>query len=123
MKRLEALAPKSADSYIKADPNIKDAVERNLQLVSDAELDIAMQLYKGMELRLGGDDESVLERVEPKLGKSIVSKLKERRKLRNALIHAYAESAYDKEAFAQAHGRDDIEAFIRKVNELMKASA
>ena len=68
--RLEKIAPKDFNTYVKSDSIVKSAVERNLQLISDVQLDILMQLYKDMEIRIAGDDESVINNMEHKLGKA-----------------------------------------------------
>ncbi len=120
--RLRRFTPKSLGAYAKSDQMTKSAVERNIQLLSDSELDIAMQLYKGMELRIAGDDESVLDRLEGKLGKALTEKLRRRRRLRNEIIHAHADMDYDKEVFEQAHDLSDVEGFVREVSRLLKES-
>ncbi len=118
--RLEKIAPKDFNTYVKSDSIVKSAVERNLQLISDVQLDILMQLYKDMEIRIAGDDESVINNMEHKLGKASSEKIRERRRFRNELIHAYIESDYDKQAFEQAHSLNDVDNFIREVERLIK---
>lgn len=94
-------------------------MERNLQLVSDMQLDILMQLYKGLELRIAGDEESVLDRLKEKFSKGLIDKVKKRMALRNNLVRAYVDSGYDNEAFEQAHNLDDIAEFKKEINKLM----
>lgn len=120
--RLEKIVPKDMGTYHKSDIIVKGAVERNIQLVSDVELDVLMQLYKGLEMRIAADDESIISKFEEKLGKKLVEKIRERRELRNDLIHAYIESDYDKKVFEQAHDLSDIETFSKEVNKLMASS-
>jgi uncharacterized protein YutE (UPF0331/DUF86 family) len=120
-ERLEKITPPELKSYAKSDI-VKDAVERNLQLLSDTQLDILMQLYKDLELRIAGDEESVLDRLKEKFSKGLIEKVKRRRALRNNLVHAYVDSSYDKEAFEQAHNLEDIAEFKREVNKLMNNS-
>lgn len=117
--RLEKMAPKSVDAYLKSDTILKSAIERNIQLISDVELDILMQLYKMLEIRIAGDDESIIAKFEEKLGKKLVERIKERRNLRNELIHAYTDSDYDRRVFEQARDLSDIEAFNKEVNRLL----
>ena len=122
LKNLGSMAPKSLDAYKKADNILKSAIERNLQLVSDAELDILALLYKGLGLRLSGDDESIIESLSGKMSKKTINRVKERRTLRNLLIHAYAERGYDEEAFDQAHYTGDVNEFIKDVRRLLDSS-
>ncbi|MHB1829794.1 MAG: HepT-like ribonuclease domain-containing protein [Candidatus Micrarchaeaceae archaeon] len=118
-KRLGSMAPKGADLYKNADIMLKSAIERNLQLVSDVELDILALLYKGFELKLSGDDLSLIESLSGKLSKKSINKIKERRTLRNLLIHAYTDSGYEKESFEQAYSTSDITEFIKEVKQLI----
>ncbi len=119
--RLRKITPADLKSFADSDIT-KDAVERNLQLLSDVQLDILMQLYKGLELRIAGDEESVLERLKDKFSKGLLERVKRRRALRNNLVHAYADSEYDEEAFDQAHDLSDISEFSKEVNKLLHGS-
>lgn len=119
-ERLAKIAPKEAKTYLNADITVKGAIERNLQLASDTELDILVLLYKGLELSLAGDDESIIERMKGRLSTGLIAKIRSRRELRNRLIHAYADSAYDKEVFAQASILSDIDEFEREVTKLVQ---
>ncbi len=122
-ERLEGFAPKDLKSYLKSDSILKSAVERHLQLISDLELDISALLYKGLELKLSGDDESVLDGLKDRLGKNLVEKIDNRRKLRNSLVHAYIDSNYDKEVFEQSHDMGDLRDFGREVRKIVKDHA
>ncbi len=117
-KRLSSMAPKSIDSYKNTDIILKAAIERNLQLVSDVELDILALLYRGFELKLIGDDISLMESLSSKLSKKVIKRIKERRTLRNLLIHAYADTGYEKESFEQASDTADVMEFIKEVRRL-----
>ena len=118
-KRLDSMAPHSIDTYKDSEMMLKSAVERNLQLVSDVELDILAFLDKGLELGLSGDDSSLIDRFEGKFSKKVINKVRERRTLRNLLIHAYADSSYEKESFGQSHDTSDISDFIKEVKQII----
>jgi uncharacterized protein YutE (UPF0331/DUF86 family) len=118
-KRLSTMTPKNMEAYKNSDIILKSAIERNLQLISDAELDVLALLYKGLELKLGGDDLSLIESLSAKLSKKCINRVKERRTLRNLLIHAYVDSEYEKESFEQAHDTGDVAEFIKEVKELL----
>ena len=80
--------PKTEEAYRQADRLTKDATERRLQLLSEAELDAIKVLYKGLGDRIVGDEESLIGSMEGPLGRGNVEKVKERRALRNKLVHA-----------------------------------
>jgi uncharacterized protein YutE (UPF0331/DUF86 family) len=113
--RLEKIAPASFEKYMEAGHELKAAVERYLQLISDIELDISLLVYKGMELSLAGDETSLLERLQGVLGKKVIEEVRPRRTLRNKLVHAYSDESYDEDAFAQAHDLRDIVEFEKAV--------
>ena len=122
-ERLEGFVPKDLKSYLKSDAILTSAVERHLQLISDLELDVSGLLYKGLELKLSGDYESILDGLKDRLGKNLVEKIDNRRKLRNSLVHAYIDSNYDKEAFEQAHDTSDLRDFGREIRKIIKEQA
>jgi len=99
---------------------VKAAVERNIQLISDAELDIVMLLYRGFELSIAGNESTMLDKIGVRLSGDVIKKIKERRDLRNNLVHAYADSYYDRGVFDQAKNMKDIEEFRKEVNKLTK---
>lgn len=118
-KNLSSMAPQSPEAYKKVDNILRSAIERNLQLVSDTELDIMALLYKGLGMRLSGDDESIIESLSGRITKKTINKVKERRTLRNLLIHAYAEGGYDGEAFGQARHTGDVNEFVKEVRRIL----
>jgi len=118
-KRLKEIVPDSYHSYSKSDFVLKNAIERNLQLISDMQFDILLLVYKGMESKLEGDENSLLESLGSKLGLSVVDKIKERRLLRNLLVHAYKDDSYDETVFKQAKNTADLDDFIKVIKRLI----
>ncbi len=119
-ERIAKILPHEFGAYAKSDYVVKAAVERNIQLISDAELDIIMLLYRGLELSIAGSESTMLERIEGRLSGDVIKKVKGRRDLRNSLVHAYADSYYDREVFDQARDMKDIEEFRREASRLIK---
>jgi uncharacterized protein YutE (UPF0331/DUF86 family) len=118
--RLGKMLPGSMALYKKSDTILKSAVERNLQLISDIEIELLVLLYKGMELSLAGDDSSVIERLAGKLSGAALSGVRNRRNLRNLLVHAYSDTSYDDEAFDQASSLSDVRGLIKEVNRILE---
>lgn len=110
--------PGDAGSYGKADRLIKDATERRLQVISEAELDILKTLYKDLGRRIVGDEESLIDSMEGLLGRKATASLKERRGLRNKLVHAYLDID-QAEVYEQASGLGDLKEFARAVTKLV----
>ncbi len=118
--RIRELLPKSFIDYSKSDM-IKSATERNLQLISDAELDVLASLYKKFGKETIGTESSLPAKLEGVLNKGILEKYKERRELRNKLVHAYADLALDKETFEQASDLKDIDDFKKAIEKAINS--
>lgn len=118
-ERLKGITLKSQVDYKKSDSIVKAATERNLQLISDMELEVMMLLYKGLDLSLAGDDISLIDMLSGKISAAALSKTKERRILRNLLVHAYSDSSYDERVFQQASDLSDVKDFIKDVKKLL----
>ena len=118
MDVIKGLLPKDQKAYVGSDIALKYAIERSLQLISDTEFDTLAILYKGLEIKVVGDELSMLDVLADRMGAKLADSLRKRRALRNRLVHAYASSSYDKDVFQQAHNLDDVRDFIREVKKL-----
>ena len=119
-KRLDGVVPVSHHSYSKSEFILKNAIERNLQLISDMQFDILLLVYKGLESKLEGDEDSLLESLKSRLGVRVVDKIKERRTLRNLLVHAYKDNSYDETAFDQAKNTEDLDEFVKAIKKIIE---
>jgi uncharacterized protein YutE (UPF0331/DUF86 family) len=93
-----------------------------LQLISDLELEVLALAYKGLDLGLAGS-ESLVNKFEKLMSKKAIEGFKERRALRNILVHAYFDMHYDKGAFAQASKREDVEKLIKEIRKIINKQA
>jgi uncharacterized protein YutE (UPF0331/DUF86 family) len=119
-KRLNEIVPDSYNFYSKSEFILKNAIERNLQLISDMQFDILLLVYKGLESKLEGDENSLLESLKDKLGARTTDKIKERRMLRNLLVHSYKDNLYDETTFKQAKNTEDLDEFIKAIKKIME---
>jgi uncharacterized protein YutE (UPF0331/DUF86 family) len=119
-KRLKEVVPDSYQLYSKSEFILKNAIERNLQLISDMQFDVLLLVYKGLESRLEGDEDSLLESLKGKLGSKVVDRIKERRLLRNLLVHTYKDNTYDETAFKQAKNTEDLDEFVKVVKKIIE---
>ncbi len=110
--------PKNVGDYERSSPAIKRAVERDLQLISEAELEIMVQVYKNLNLKAPGEEESIINAMEMVMDRELVKKAKERRELRNHLVHAYF-NIDDKKVFMLASDVRDIEQFTAAVRKIV----
>ncbi|MDE1845714.1 MAG: DUF86 domain-containing protein [Candidatus Micrarchaeota archaeon] len=119
VSNLKKITPKSISEYKKSESYTKAAVERYLQVLSELELDVIVLLHKGLELRPVGSEESVISAIEPTLGSKTVENVRARRRLRNALVHAYSDID-DFEVFKMASDLKDLENFKASVLKILK---
>ncbi len=119
LKELELKMRDTTLEKYNEDLDLRRIVERLIQLISEAELDLAEEVYKGLELKLSAEEKSMLESLTDALGKSIISKLIARRNLRNQLVHAYT-SYKNEEVFEKAKDTSDIAAFEAAIKRLLK---
>jgi uncharacterized protein YutE (UPF0331/DUF86 family) len=119
-RRIEKTLPGTNQKYCKSDFTIKNVVERNLQLISDAQFDILFLIYKGLEPKLSGDENSLLENLKGPIGSRIIEHVKNRRLFRNLLVHAYADNELDENAYNQAKNMEDIDEFNRTIKRLIE---
>jgi len=121
-KALAGIVPDSYEAYEKSSIT-KAAVERYLQLISDLELEVLALAYKGLDLGLAGSEESLASKFEKLMSKEAIEGFKERRALRNLLVHAYFDMHYDKEAFEQASKLEDVAKFIKEITDIINKQA
>jgi len=117
---LASIVPSSYEVYERSAITTKAAVERYLQLISDFELEVLALAYKSLDLGLAGSEESLISKFEKLLSKEAIESFKERRALRNMLVHAYFDMHYDKEVFEQASKLKDVERFIKEIRKIIK---
>jgi len=120
---LGSIVPSSYEAYEKSSLTTKAAIERYLQLISDLELEVLALAYKGLDLGLAGSEESLASKFEKLLSREAIEGFKERRALRNMLVHAYFDMHYDKEAFEQASKLEDVEKFIKEITDIINKQA
>ena len=112
------LKTKSAAEYAKENYIVKRTIERDMQLISEVQLDIIIQVYKSLNLAAPGEEKSIITAMEKVMDKDLVEKIKARRNLRNELVHAYKD-ANDKDVFELASNLKDLERFIVDVKKFI----
>ncbi len=113
------LKTKSAAEYAKENYIVKRTIERDMQLISEVQLDIIIQVYKSLNLAAPGEEKSIITAMEKVMDKDLVEKIKARRNLRNELVHAYKD-ANDKEVFELASNLKDLERFIVDIKKFIQ---
>ncbi len=115
---LEGMKLDSAEE-LKRDLIKRRVLERLLQLLSEVEIDIVEELYKGYKLNLVDEENSMILSISSLLGKKVTDQLRVRRNLRNQLVLAY-NSYTVAEVYEQAKDTSDIDSFKVSVRKLLR---
>lgn len=83
---IEDWCPKEKEQYI-ADKKVQAAIERNIQVIIQAILDICIQFIKLFKLDLPTSNENVINSLRSSLNHT--EKILELKKFRNYLVHIY----------------------------------
>ena len=102
-KELVQVLPKTQEEYKKSNILVKSTVERRLQLISDTEIDILAILYKELNLKVVGEDLSLIAAFSEIFKDNINEKIRRLRDIRNKLIHEYKSEQFDEEVFKIAN--------------------
>lgn len=112
--------PQSYEEY-KANPLLRRAMERLLQITIEACIDTCAILVKEMKLGLPSSDEDFIDKLKDKvLSEENVSNLKMMRKFRNILVHGYAKIDDCKVFKILKENMTDIEKFLDEVKDFLR---
>jgi uncharacterized protein YutE (UPF0331/DUF86 family) len=119
---IESKLPASLENYRAADFTLKRATERDLQLINDGEIDVLALLVKLKELTIASSEEGLIDKFNNLLSRKTLNHLREFRRLRNMLTHAYKNEVYDEVVFNSAKKSVDVRTFIKEVERILKPS-
>lgn len=116
---LAQVLPKTTEEYRKSNILVKSTVERRLQLISDTEIDILAILYKELNLKIVGEDLSLIAAFSGIFKDNINEKIRRLRDIRNKLIHEYKSEKFDEEVFKIANENLDENDIISEIKHLV----
>ncbi len=118
-KELAQVLPKTQEEYKKSNILVKSTVERRLQLISDTEIDILAILYKELNLKVVGEDLSLIAAFSEIFKGNVNEKIRRLRDIRNKLIHEYKSEQFDEEVFKIANENLDESDIISGIKHSM----
>jgi uncharacterized protein YutE (UPF0331/DUF86 family) len=118
VKEIDDRIPPSFERYKSADVMVKRTLERDLQLINDAEIDILALLTKLKDVGIASSEENLIDRFNGILSAKALSHLKRLRRLRNILTHAYKNEHYDEAVFNAAKNLSEVLAFVKEVSKV-----
>lgn len=120
LSEIYANMPQSYEEY-RANPLLKRAMERLLQITIEACIDTCAILVKEMKLGLPSSDEDFIDKLKGKvLSEENVSNLKMMRKFRNILVHGYAKIDDYKVFKILKENMADIEKLLDEVKDFLR---
>ena len=119
MQRIGSMLPESKEKYLRSEMVVKNAIERNVQLISDKEFDLLALLHKGLSESLPGNEISMLDQLKGHLGEGVTVSIRDRRALRNMLVHAYSDASYDDQVYSQAKDLDDVKKLVSEAKKII----
>ena len=120
-KELSQVLPKTAEEYKKSNMLVKSTVERRLQLISDTEIDILAVLYKGLNLKVVGEDTSLIAAFSDVFKNNVNEKIRKLRDMRNKLIHEYKSEQFDEGVFKVANENLDESDVISEIKHVVNS--
>lgn len=117
LELLERWKPKNKKEFLD-DLKLQAAIERNMQNIIEAIIQICIQLVKFFNLGPPTSEDSILELLKPKLNNYDL--IKEFKKFRNFLVHQYLKVDSEKIFTYLKHFREDTMKIIKEFKDIIK---
>ena len=115
-EEIHELIPESKEEYLKS-LKTRRAIERQLQIMIECVIDIAILLIKALKLTVPTDEASIFEILKPHL--SIPKKLNEMKGFRNILVHRYGEINNERVYRYVKEDLDDFHIFLEDAKKII----
>ena len=114
---LDEWLPHSIDDYLR-DKKCQAAIERTLQVIIQASIDISIQLLKYFKMEPPGGERSIINSLKPKI--KTIEMVGDMKKFRNFLVNIYGH--VDSRLVFENSGqiRNDIPLFLEEVQSILK---
>ena len=116
LRLLEELIPSNIELFIN-NQTIQLAIERLLQIIIEAIMDICIQLVGYLNLGIPNSETNILDLLEEKIPS--INKLRELKKLRNVLVHQYIKIEPQKIFDHASNFPDDFKIILHEINKLI----
>jgi uncharacterized protein YutE (UPF0331/DUF86 family) len=117
LELLERWKPKNKKDFLD-DLKLQAAIERNMQNIIEATIQICTQLVKFFNLGPPTSEDSILELLKPKLNNYVL--IKEFKNFRNFLVHQYLKVDSEKIFTYLKHFREDTMKIIKEFKDIIK---
>ena len=119
IKEIEERLPGSLKEYLESDLTLKRTFERDLQLISDTQLEILSLLTRVKGIGIASSENGLIDKFRNTLSFKTVEDIRERRRLRNMLSHAYANTKCYEDVYNSARELKKVKIFISKLETII----
>ena len=121
VNEIRSKLPQTLDRYLSSEFVLKRAFERDLQLISDTEMEILALLARLKDVGIAATDSGLIDKFRNILTSKTLEYVRELRRLRNTLTHAYADRKYDEKVYYSANKLESVEVFLEEVEKIVKS--
>ena len=115
IKEIEDRTPTSLNHYLESDLTLKRTFERDLQLISETQLEILSLLTRAKGIGISSSENGLIDKFKNILSPRVVEDTRERRKLRNILTYAYSNIRFDENVYNSTLDLKKVRQFMREV--------
>ncbi|MCL6002423.1 MAG: DUF86 domain-containing protein [Thermoplasmatales archaeon] len=120
VNEIEKRLPGSLKEYLEADLTLKRTFERDLQLISEIQLEILSLLIRAKGIGIAASENGLIDKFRNILSPKTIEEIRELRKLRNMLIHTYSNVKYDENVYISARELKKVKRFMREVEDTIR---
>ena len=119
VNEIEERIPGSLKEYLESDLMLKRTFERDLQMISETQLEILSLLTRVKGTGIASSENGLIDKFKNTLSFKTIEDVRERRRLRNMLIHAYSNTKYDENVYDSARELKKVKLFISEVESVV----
>ena len=119
INEIEERIPGSLNEYLESDLMLKRTFERDLQMISETQLEILSLLTRVKGTGIASSENGLIDKFKNTLSFKTIEDVRERRRLRNMLIHAYSNTKYDENVYDSARELKKVKLFISEVESVV----
>ena len=119
VNEIEERLPGSLKEYLESDLTLKRTFERDLQLISETQLEILSLLTRVKGIGIASTENGLIDKFRKTLSFKTVEDVRERRRLRNMLIHAYSNAKYDEDVYNSARELKKVKVFVGELENII----
>ena len=121
VNEIKSKPPQTLDRYLSSEFVLKRAFERDLQLISDTEMEILALLARIKDVGIAATDSGLMDKFRKILTSKTLEYVRELRRLRNVLMHSYADRKYDEKVYDSVTRLESVEVFVEEVEKIVKS--